>query len=181
MGEIGHFRVPPGLCFKTRVGAQPLIWKSFFILMQIKLIFIRKVVHLASFWKWGFLELESGPLTNTRLRRGFKLFPSQRSSLAINQRINKGITVTTVTVTYGNIWFYNKWIFQRFFLCSHRYGYRVECEIELLVHNTDCTLTIETTGQNPIHRSLKTGIAGFYGCVSKYIYWILSGSIEVSS
>ena len=24
---IGHFRVPPGLCIKTRVGAQPLIWK----------------------------------------------------------------------------------------------------------------------------------------------------------
>ena len=47
--RIGHFRVPPGLCFKTRVGAQPLIWKSFFILMQIKLIFTRKVVHLASF------------------------------------------------------------------------------------------------------------------------------------
>ena len=57
---IGHFRVPPGLCFRTRVGAQPLIWKSFFILMQIKLIFTRKVVHLASFWKWGFLELASG-------------------------------------------------------------------------------------------------------------------------
>ena len=36
--SIGHFRVPPGLCFKTRVGAQPLIWKSFFILIQIKLI-----------------------------------------------------------------------------------------------------------------------------------------------
>ena len=31
---IGLFRVPPGLCFKTRVGAQPLIWKTFFILMQ---------------------------------------------------------------------------------------------------------------------------------------------------
>ena len=57
---IGHFRVPPGLCFKTRVGAQPLIWKPFFILMQIKLIFTRKVVHLASFWKGGFLELGSG-------------------------------------------------------------------------------------------------------------------------
>ena len=53
-------RVPPGLCFKARVGAQPLIWKSFFILMQIKLIFRRKVVHLASFWKWGFLELGNG-------------------------------------------------------------------------------------------------------------------------
>ena len=48
-GIIGRFRVPLGLCFKTRVGAQPLIWKSFFILMQIKLIVTRKVVHLASF------------------------------------------------------------------------------------------------------------------------------------
>ena len=46
---IGHFRVPPGLYFKTRVDAQPLIWKSFFILMQIKPIFTRKVVHLALF------------------------------------------------------------------------------------------------------------------------------------
>ena len=59
-GSTGHFRVPPGLSFKTRVGAQPLIWKSFFILMQIKLIFTKKVVHLASFWKRGFLELGSG-------------------------------------------------------------------------------------------------------------------------
>ena len=47
----GHFRVPTVLCFKTRVGSQPLIWKSFFILMQIKLIFTRKVVRLASFCK----------------------------------------------------------------------------------------------------------------------------------
>ena len=60
IGPIGHFRVPLGLGFKTRVGAQPLIGKSFFILMQIKLIFSRKVVYLASFWKWGFLELGSG-------------------------------------------------------------------------------------------------------------------------
>ena len=28
--------------------------------MQIKLIFARKVVHPASFWKWGFLEFGSG-------------------------------------------------------------------------------------------------------------------------
>ena len=45
LGLIGHFRVPSGLCFKMRVGAEPLIWKSFFILMQIKLIFTRKGVH----------------------------------------------------------------------------------------------------------------------------------------
>ena len=30
--------------------------------MQIKLIFTRKIVHLASFWKWGFLKLGSGLL-----------------------------------------------------------------------------------------------------------------------
>ena len=58
---IGHFRVPSGLCFKTRVGAQPFIWKSFFILMQIKLIFTRKVVHLASF---GLLRVKvDNPIT----------------------------------------------------------------------------------------------------------------------
>ena len=57
---IGHFRVPPGLCIKTRLSAQPLIWKWFFFLMQIKLISTRKVMHLASFWKWEFLELGSG-------------------------------------------------------------------------------------------------------------------------
>ena len=49
---MGYFQVSPGLRFKTRVGA----------LMQIKLIFTRKVVHLASFWEWGFLELGSGLL-----------------------------------------------------------------------------------------------------------------------
>ena len=30
--------------------------------MQIKLIFTRKAVYLASFWKWEILELESGLL-----------------------------------------------------------------------------------------------------------------------
>ena len=49
IGPIGHFRVPLGLGFKTRVGAQPLIGKSFFILMQTKLLSSRKVVYLASF------------------------------------------------------------------------------------------------------------------------------------
>ena len=54
----GHFRVSPGLCINTRLSAQPLIWKWFFILMQIRLIFTRKVLHLASFWKWGFWKTE---------------------------------------------------------------------------------------------------------------------------
>ena len=45
-------RVPTGLCIKTRLSAQPLIRKWFFIFMQIKLIFTRKAVDLASFSKW---------------------------------------------------------------------------------------------------------------------------------
>ena len=49
----GHFRVPPCLCIKTRLSAQPLIWKWFFILMQIKLIFTRKVVHSEGFRNSG--------------------------------------------------------------------------------------------------------------------------------
>ena len=40
---------------KTRLSAQPFMWRRLFILMQIKLIFTRKVVHWASFW---FSELE---------------------------------------------------------------------------------------------------------------------------
>ena len=46
---IRHFRVPPSLCIKRRLSAQPLIWKWFFILIQINLIFTRKAVLLASF------------------------------------------------------------------------------------------------------------------------------------
>ena len=65
--SIGHFRVPPGLCIKTRLGAQPLIWKWFFILMQIKLISTRKVKHLTSFWYRGPGELENGLLSSSFL------------------------------------------------------------------------------------------------------------------
>ena len=54
---IGHCRVPPSLCIETRLSPQPLIWKWLFIFMQIQFIFTRKVLHLASFWNWGFLEL----------------------------------------------------------------------------------------------------------------------------
>ena len=48
------------LTFKVRLSPKPLIWKWFLIMMQIKLIFTRKVSHLASFWKWDLLELENG-------------------------------------------------------------------------------------------------------------------------
>ena len=54
--SIGHFQVVPSLCFKARPSAKPLIGKWFFILVQINLL-TRKVLLLASFWKWKFLEL----------------------------------------------------------------------------------------------------------------------------
>ena len=54
---IGHFLVSPGLCVKTRLGAQPLIWKSFFILMQIKPMHFHKkgcapglILNVRVFW-----------------------------------------------------------------------------------------------------------------------------------
>ena len=54
-----RFRVALSFSWKARLRTKPLIWKCFFIFIftQIKLIFTRKVSHLASFWKWEFLEL----------------------------------------------------------------------------------------------------------------------------
>ena len=52
------FPSSPGPLYQNEVKCT----RRFFILMQIKLIFTRKVAHLASFWKWGFLVLGSGLL-----------------------------------------------------------------------------------------------------------------------
>ena len=66
------FPSSPGRLNQTRLSTQSLIWKWFFIFMQIKLIFTRKAVHLASFWKCGFLDLGSGllPLKICELETG---------------------------------------------------------------------------------------------------------------
>ena len=65
--RIDHFRVPQGLCIKTRLGAPPLIWKWVFILIQIKLISTRKVEHLTSFWYRGPGKLGNGLVESFRL------------------------------------------------------------------------------------------------------------------
>ena len=50
---IGDFRVPPGL-YQNEVKCSAFDTElRIFIFMQIKLIFTRKVVHLASFWRCG--------------------------------------------------------------------------------------------------------------------------------
>ena len=76
--SVGHFRVPKNLTFKARLSAKPLRWKRFFIMMQIKLIFTTKVSHLASFWKWDFLEyylrlgIHSDTITRSRYPISFR-------------------------------------------------------------------------------------------------------------
>ena len=41
--------------------------------MQIKLIFTKNVLHLASFWKWEFLDLGNGLLVVLTLSTGTPL------------------------------------------------------------------------------------------------------------
>ena len=102
--KIGHFRVPKNLPFKARLSVKPLIWKWFLIVMQIKLIFTTKVSHLASFWKWDFLELENGLLSRSARRvvicvSNIKMSDTWRSTvfgIVINQKTSAdGFSVYT--------------------------------------------------------------------------------------
>ena len=62
--SICHLRVPKNLTFKTRLSAKLLLWKWVLFASQSKIIFISMASHLASLWKWDFLELGNG-LFNT--------------------------------------------------------------------------------------------------------------------
>ena len=101
VNTIGHFRVPPGLCMKTRLSAQPLIWKWLFILMQIKLIFTRKVVHLASFWRWGFWNSEvSHRICSRRIYMKME-FSSQRREMFLFLITNMAAVTSRANQQYG--------------------------------------------------------------------------------
>ena len=71
------FPSSPGPLYQNEVKCSAFDMEVIFILMQVKLIFTRKVVHLASFWKWGFLELGSGLFPKVI----YVLFPLQTSTL----------------------------------------------------------------------------------------------------
>ena len=62
--KIGHFRVP---CIKTRLRAQPLIWKCFFIFMKIH--FHNKILCTCwpHFESKGFWTVASGLLQKVQL------------------------------------------------------------------------------------------------------------------
>ena len=64
IGRTTLDRVALGLCFKVKLSATLVIWKWIFsiTLMQLNLIFTRKVLYFASFWKWQILDLGNGLL-----------------------------------------------------------------------------------------------------------------------
>ena len=85
----------------------------FFILMHIKLFFSRYVLHLASFWKWEFLELRNGlfllvllnyylnwSLAHTILRNRF--------AIDIEQRYCGISTILGILATLSNFWNWSK-------------------------------------------------------------------------
>ena len=57
---MGHFRVPPTLTFKMRLGAQPFLWKWVLFAWEWKMISISKTEHLPSFSNRGPGELGNG-------------------------------------------------------------------------------------------------------------------------
>ena len=74
--SIGHFRVPPGLCIKTRLGAQLFLWKWVLFAWEWKIISISKIEHLTSFWCRGPGELANGLLNITWMsNRPFPHYP----------------------------------------------------------------------------------------------------------
>ena len=60
---INHFQITKITkpLFQSNSKCKATDMKMIFILMQIKLIFTRRVLHLALFWKWEVLELRNRP------------------------------------------------------------------------------------------------------------------------
>ena len=58
--SIGHFRVPKTLSLKTRLSANPFLWKWVLFPWKLKLIFTSMVLYLASLWNRGPGELGNG-------------------------------------------------------------------------------------------------------------------------
>ena len=75
--DMPPFPGGPKPLFRSEVTCEVIDMKIIFSLMQITLIFTRKVLHWASFWKWEFVKLGNGLcpvgfLKAARWRTGFK-------------------------------------------------------------------------------------------------------------
>ena len=58
--SIGHFRVPKTLSLKTRLSANPFLWKWVLFPWKLKLVFTSMVFYLATIWNRGTGELGNG-------------------------------------------------------------------------------------------------------------------------
>jgi len=90
-----HNRQPflgcPKPLFPSEVKCEAIDMKMIFTLKQISLIFTRKVLHWASFWKWEFVKLGNGlcpvgSLKAARWRTGLKTTVARGASGGWQQR-----------------------------------------------------------------------------------------------
>ena len=137
---------PPGLCIKTRLSAQPLIWKWFFILMQIKLIFTRKIVDLASFWKGGFLELRSDLLKERNIDGQSKITPHLAILVGFTRIANSNKIINLTSLWHMNSYtFYSYLINKSSGVSLIVYTVHVSA-LYLSLSVPDCTLMMRKQG-----------------------------------
>ena len=104
---IGHFRDAPSLCFKARLGAKLLMWKwsIIYILMQIKLLFTRKVLHLPSLWKWEFLELGNSLFSWLYFSLNYILSVSPAQRWILLKKSALSVYYLSVYCKHGGLWY----------------------------------------------------------------------------
>ena len=84
------FPSSPGPLFQNEGRCSAFDMEIIFIIMQIKLIFTRTVEHLASFWKWGVLELGSALFSR---QNSWKEYSRPKSVNAKSFAYNQGLVV----------------------------------------------------------------------------------------
>ena len=96
--SIDHFRVASSLCFKARLRAKPFIWKWFFILMHLKLVFSNKCFALSLVLKERVFGTRKWPFRSCN-----------QGKQRYNNRtiLNYGTLATLNVNSYGNtlIWY----------------------------------------------------------------------------
>ena len=89
---------------EARCEAIDVKWSIKYILMQIKLLFTRKVLHLPSFWKWEFLELGIF-LTVLQPELFFEFFPAHPQRWILLKKSALSVYYLSVYCKHGGLWY----------------------------------------------------------------------------